>query len=115
VLADEGLAAAIDALAEDAAVPIRVDGVPDERFDGSIETTAYTVVAELARTATGALAVRAARAGDGLLLEVETSDPGSHFDMVGLEDRVGAIGGRLTVESHTRTRVTVRAELPCAS
>jgi signal transduction histidine kinase len=115
VLADEGLAAAIDALAEDAAIPIRIDGMSDDRFPGPVETAAYTVVAELARTATDAVAVSAVRSGDVLLLEVETRDPASAFDVVGLEDRVGAIGGRLSVEADIGGRVTIRAELPCGS
>jgi signal transduction histidine kinase len=115
VLADEGLAAAIDALAEDAAVPIRVERTTEERFPASVETAAYTVVAEPARTARGPIGVRAVRHGDLLVVEVETGDPISDFDIVSLEDRVGAIGGRLALVHGTGSRATIRAELPCGS
>jgi signal transduction histidine kinase len=115
VLADEGLAAAVEALAEESAVPIRSGGLPDERFPPPVETAAYTVVAELARTAAGGLTVQAARDNGVLRLEVVAPDAASGLDLVALEDRVGAIGGRLAALRDGDGRITIRAELPCES
>ena len=42
VLADEGLAAAVEALAEDGRVPIRIRSLPEGRFALGVETAAYT-------------------------------------------------------------------------
>jgi signal transduction histidine kinase len=96
-------------------VPIRIRGLPDGRDGAPVETAAYTVVAELARTATTRLVVGAERTGRMLAVEVETDDPGAGLDLTGLEDRVGALDGRLTVRPARAGRVTIRAELPCGS
>ena len=58
VLADEGLAAAVEALAEDGRVPIRIRSLPEGRFALGVETAAYTVVAEAVRATTSGVAVR---------------------------------------------------------
>jgi signal transduction histidine kinase len=114
VLADEGLAAAVEALAEEARVPIQIGALPESRLAGSVETAAYTVVAEAARAVTSAVAVRLERSGDALAVEVETDDLGG-LDLAPLEDRVGALNGSLAVERRENGRVAIRAELPCAS
>src|SRR5829696_293322 len=46
VLTDEGLAAAVEALAEEGRIPIRMGALPEGRFAPDVETAAYTVVAE---------------------------------------------------------------------
>jgi signal transduction histidine kinase len=115
VLADEGLAAAVEALAEEATIPIRIRGLPEGRFAAPIETAAYTVVAGLAKSATRRVVVGGERAGDVLTVEVETDGLRDSLDVVELEDRLGALDGRLTVQPGADGRVTVRAELPCAS
>jgi signal transduction histidine kinase len=113
VLADEGVGAAIEALAEEARVPVTIGGLPDARFEPAVETAAYTVVAEVARAATGAVAVRADRAGGMLVVVVETP-PGAEPDLVALRDRLGALDGSLTVDRRDG-RERFRAEVPCAS
>ena len=114
VLADEGLAAAVEALAEDGRVSIRILGLPEGRFAARIETAAYTVVAEAVRATTSAVVVEAKRSGDALLVDVETHDE-SGLGLVALQDRLGALDGRLVVERGTDGNVTIRAELPCES
>ena len=114
VLADAGLAVAVDALAEEGHVGIVVGPLPQGRFPPAIETAAYTVVAEAARTASGDIAVRGEERRGTLVVEVET-DGDRGLDVVALEDRLGALEGRLAVEERTNGRVTIRAELPCAS
>ena len=114
VLADEGLGAAVEALAEEGRVPIRISGIADTRYDASIETAAYTVVAEAARTATDTLAVGVTASEDTLVVEVESPDSEA-LDLTALEDRIGALDGRLSVIPGANGGVTIRAELPCAS
>jgi len=113
VLADEGLAAAVEALAEEGRLPVSIRGLPEERFPPAVETAAYTVVVEASRIAAGGITVHAERIGEALVIEVETQPEA--LDLVELEDRIGAVDGRLTVERRTAGNVTVRAELPCAS
>jgi signal transduction histidine kinase len=115
VLADEGVAAAIEDLAEDGGVPIRIRGLPENRFPAAVETAAYTVVAEAARAATGALAVHADRFGGALVVQVDTDGFGDELDLVALEDRVAALDGTLAVRPSEGGHVTLRAELPCES
>ena len=113
VLADEGVGAAIEALAEEARVPLRIGGLPDGRFAPAVETAAYTVVAEVARAARGAVTVRADRMDGALVVELETVH-GAEPDLVALRDRLGALDGSLTVDSRDG-RERFRAEVPCAS
>jgi signal transduction histidine kinase len=114
VLADEGLGAAVEALAEEAPIPVRIGELPEARLPLPVETAAYTVVAEAARSSTAALDVRATQAGRELVVEVVTTGADG-LDVVGLEDRVGALDGRLVVERGADGQTTLRAELPCAS
>jgi signal transduction histidine kinase len=107
VLTDEGLAAAVEALAED--VPLRVGDLPQERFSPAVETAAYLVVAETAKA--GAASVRAERREGALVVDVEAeAEP---EELVDLEDRVGALDGRLDVEQDADGGVRIRAEIPC--
>lgn len=114
VLADEGLAAAIEALAEDGRVPVRIRSLPEGRFALGVETAAYTVVAEAVRATTSGVVVEATRSGDALLLDVEALDENG-LDIIALQDRLGALDGRLAVERREDGYVTLRAELPCES
>ena len=121
ILTESGLAAAIDALAERTTIPVVAD-VVDRRFDATVEATAYFVVAEALTNvvrysgADGAR-VMVGEAGDALLVEVSDdgrggADPAAGSGLRGLDDRVAAIGGRLTVTSPAGGGTTIRAELP---
>jgi signal transduction histidine kinase len=112
VLADAGLTAALVALAEDAQVPIELDGLPRDRFAPQIEAAAYVIVAEAASAASGTLVVRGERTPGLLVLDVEVPGMSQRFDPMELEDRVDAADGRLTLERRGGT-VTIHAELPC--
>jgi signal transduction histidine kinase len=122
ILADRGLAAAIEALGRRSAIPVTVDADPDRRPLPVIETAAYFVVAEaltnVAKHAGGASAhVAVGLAGEQLVLEVVDSGPGgadpAGGGLTGLRHRVEALDGTLTVVSPPGKGTTIRAQLPC--
>jgi signal transduction histidine kinase len=122
VLADRGLAAAIEALGRRAAIPVTVDADRDQRPLPVVETAAYFVVAEaltnVAKHAGGASArVRVQRVGDDLVIEVADDGPGGANPggggLTGLRHRVEALDGTLSVTSPPGAGTTIRAELPC--
>jgi hypothetical protein len=83
----------------------------EDRFADAVERTAYEVVVEaIAAAAVGAsdhLDVRVAHTDDDLVIEID----GAGLDPVPrLADRVGALGGRITIG-----RSRLRVEIPCAS
>lgn len=91
VLRDEGLAAALGALAETR--PLRFE-VPPDRLPDAVETTAYLVVAR----ATEAGPTWARVETDGRCLTVRATITGCrHLPVDDLLDRVGALDGILTV------------------
>ena len=122
VLADGGLRPALKALARRSAVPVRLDVRVDGRLPDQIELAAYYTVAEtLAHTAEPASASvidvsvttdeRAlhlrVHGGDGDL----TGGPG----LVGVTDRVEALGGRLSLHHPPGGGTTVQICVPLAA
>jgi signal transduction histidine kinase len=106
VLRDEGLSAAVHALAE--THPVSVREMPAERLAASVETTAYLVVARA--VAAGPVVVAGALDGDGLVLTVVVR--GASPDLAELHDRAEALGGSLTVSDDpqgTRLRLALPA------
>ena len=114
LLGTEGLAVALQELAEESSSPLELTAVTAERFESRLETTAYFVVAEAIRLAApGRVAVRAERHDSRLVIELQTDNaPAATVD---LEDRVGAIDGRLNILRRPDGRTTMQAELPCGS
>jgi signal transduction histidine kinase len=122
ILTEAGLGAAINALAERSMVPVMVSAVPDRRLSAAVEATAYFVVSEaLANVAKYASATKASigAACDGSTLRVEVGDDGiggadgsRGTGIRGLQDRVAALGGRLTIESPAGQGTLVVAEIP---
>jgi signal transduction histidine kinase len=124
VLADRGLAAAVESLGKRAAIPVEVDAHIPRRPAPVIEAAAYFVVAEAltnvakhARGATGHVTL----AGERRRLVVTVADDGpggadpEGSGLTGLRHRVEALDGTLTVTSPPGAGTTIRAELPCAS
>jgi signal transduction histidine kinase len=110
-LTDGGLAAALDVLAE-WAPELEITRLPAERFDPAVESAAYFAVASLERAVAGPIVVDASLERGTLILEVRTAEtPGSLIDV---EDRVGALDGRLDVEQLPDGSTVVRVALPCA-
>jgi signal transduction histidine kinase len=121
VLTEEGLAAAIESLADRTPVPVTVTAVPAERLPAPVEAAAYFVTCEaLANAVKHAGASRvtiAARVNGTLRVEVADdgvggADPGGE-GLRGLADRVEALDGRLGVESRPDEGTVVWAEIPC--
>jgi signal transduction histidine kinase len=113
-LTDEGLSAAIEALAEGAPVLIETTELLEERLDPAVEAAAYFVVSEIVeRNKARALRIGTRRADRLLVVDIE-SDGDAPEDLVDLEDRVGALDGRLKVERRPSRSTRIRVEIPCA-
>lgn len=120
VLTRGGLRAGLDAAVTRLDLQVHVD-VPAERFPAEIEASAYFIAAEaLTNVVKHAHADRAdvtASVRDGRLhVEVRDdgiggADPDGH-GLVGMCDRVTALGGRLKIESPARGGTLVTATLP---
>jgi signal transduction histidine kinase len=120
VLVHGGLRGGVRSIVSRLDLPVEID-VPSERFPAEVEASAYFVVAEaLTNVVKHARAERAevrASMEDGML-RVEVCDDGvgaadpSGHGLVGLADRVTAIGGELVVESPESGGTLVAAKLP---
>ena len=120
ILTQRGLRSGISSIVSRLELPVEVD-VPGGRYPVEIEASAYFVVAEaLTNVVKHSQAERAwvtARLEDGML-RVEVRDDGvggadrSGRGLVGLGDRVSAIGGQLVVESPESGGTLVAARLP---
>jgi signal transduction histidine kinase len=124
VLADRGIGAALDTLADRSPLPTSVRVDLDGRPPARVETAAYFVAAEaLANAAkhSGAERVEISVGQRDGMLEVEITDDGeggadpAGGGLSGLRRRVEALDGTLTVESPAGGPTTIRAELPCGS
>ncbi|MGH3425638.1 MAG: GAF domain-containing sensor histidine kinase, partial [Nocardioidaceae bacterium] len=126
VLSDRGLLAAVTTRVSRVPVGVTIDagaGLSDARFPGDVEAAAYFMVAEGLTNAlkhAGVEELRVSLAVEGDRLYVEVSDDGVGFvpadavghGLTGLADRVGAVGGRLHVDSRPGRGTRLRAELP---
>jgi signal transduction histidine kinase len=120
VLVQGGLRGGVRSIVSRLDLPVEID-VPSERFSAEVEASAYFVVAEaLTNVVKHACAERAevrASMGNGMLrVEVRddgvgAADPSGH-GLVGLADRVTAIGGELVVHSPEAGGTLVAANLP---
>jgi signal transduction histidine kinase len=122
VLAEGGLRPALNALARRSAVPVRLDVAVEGRLPQPIELAAYYVVSEaLTNTAKHAAAtvidVQVAAEHGVLRLRVRDdghggADPTRGSGLVGLTDRVQALGGHIRVNSPPGEGTTIQLELP---
>jgi signal transduction histidine kinase len=114
VLADEGLSAAIEGLAEGSTVAVAVGPIDVDPLDPSVAEAAYAIVSDVVEAAAGPVRVEAMRVDGSLTLVVDA--PSLTADMiVELGDRVGAVDGILTVREAASGRVLLIAEIPCGS
>jgi signal transduction histidine kinase len=126
VLADRGLDGALEELAARSAVPTGclVD-LGDERLPSHVENAAYFLVAEaltnVAKHSGASMATVVADLDRGSLV-VEVSDDGiggaqvaKGHGLAGLEQRVRAVEGQLTISSPQGGPTSVQAVIPCGS
>ena len=124
LLAQGGLEPALKTLARRSAVPVELDLRARTRLPERVEVAAYYVVAEALTNA-----ARHARAS---VVQVETetaegvlqlwirddgtggADPDRGSGLVGLKDRVEALGGTITVQSPVGAGTALHVELPLA-
>jgi signal transduction histidine kinase len=121
LLAERGLGAAIEALAELSPIPVRTEVISDG-LSAALEKTAYYVVAEgltnVAKHAAASEAAVSIRLEDGSLRVVVADDGvggaslAPNSGLQGLEDRVVATGGSLSIRSGVEG-TTLTAVIPC--
>ena len=121
VLVDEGLAAALGALAGLAPVPVAVTA-PEERLPLSVEIAAYFVCSEalanVAKHAHASCVDCSVLRRDGAIVVTVRDDgvggagAGGGSGLRGLADRVGVLGGRLAITSPPGEGTTLTATLP---
>ena len=121
---DEGLAAALQALASRSRLRISVEAT-GERFEERFETAAYFVASEALTNAAkhaGAsrVSVTAQRRNGSLVVSVRDDGvggavPAPGSGLAGITDRVAALGGSVSVASPSGRGTEVTAELPCGS
>jgi signal transduction histidine kinase len=124
VLADRGLAAAVESLGKRSAIEVETEVRVARRPPPVVETAAYFVVAEaltnVAKHGGGAGArTIVEQDGDVLVIVVADDGPGgadpAGGGLSGLRQRVQALDGTLTVRSPVGGGTSIRAELPCES
>jgi signal transduction histidine kinase len=122
VLSEGGLAPALRALARRSAVPVKLTVSTSGRLAERIEVTAYYVVSELLTNAVKharASVVRVAveQRDKTLRLSIRDdgvggADPARGSGLIGLRDRVEAIGGTVVIQSPAGAGTTVLVSLP---
>jgi signal transduction histidine kinase len=122
LLSDRGLAAALEALATRAPVPVQISGVPADRLGERVEACAYFVTAEALTNI--AKYANATEAFVDLSLEdhclrlkvrddgVGGADLSTGSGLRGLRDRVDALDGQLELDSPPGAGTTLTVEIP---
>ncbi len=123
VLTQGGLRSGVNTIISRLDLPVEVD-IPAKRLPPDIEASAYFVVAEALTNVvkhSRAEHAQVSATADGGTLQVQVrddgvggADPDGH-GLVGLADRVTALGGRLEVQSPTGGGTLVSATLPLAT
>ncbi len=124
LLADEGLAAAVAALARKAPMPVTVDTAGIGRYPPEIETAVYFCCAETLRNAAshaGPAAARLRLADSGEELSFTVADGGPGFDPAAaapgsglqhMRDRLAALDGALEIDTAPGSGATVTGRIP---
>jgi GAF domain-containing protein len=125
ILSKGGLAPALEGLAHRSPIPVNLELKADPRLPGPIEVAAYYVASEaLANTAKHAQAsqieVSLASRNGSLVLSIRDdgvggASPGRGSGLVGLQDRVEALGGTIKIDSSAGSGTCVVVTLPIAT
>jgi len=121
ILVQGGLAPAIRSLAERCPIPVEVTGDLD-RLEPRLEAALYFVAAEGITNAVKhsrgqRIRVQLRRRSGWAFVDVSDdgvggADPSRGSGLVGLSDRVAAVGGRLSLQSNQLHGTSLRAEVP---
>jgi signal transduction histidine kinase len=121
-LSEDGLKPALRRLVSRSPLRVNLDAQADGRFSEPVEVTAYYVVSEALTNAAkyaGAPVVDVAVAADGDALRVEVhddgrggADPAKGSGLLGLRDRVEAIGGTMRLTSPPGAGTSLSVVLP---
>jgi signal transduction histidine kinase len=113
-LAESGLTGALATLAARAPIAVEVATISTVRHAPQVEAAAYATVSDAVDDAhersASYLAVRLVEQHGVLAVETEDDGTPRSSTMLGVVDRVGALGGHVVVGTST-----LRAEVPCAS
>ncbi|HEY0620114.1 MAG TPA: histidine kinase, partial [Kribbella sp.] len=122
ILSEGGLGPALKALARRSVVPVELDVSVQQRLAERVEVAAYYVVSEAlanaAKHAHASLAQVRVEAGNGILAlrirddGVGGADPARGSGLIGLTDRVEALGGKIAVASPAGEGTSLHVELP---
>jgi signal transduction histidine kinase len=122
ILAEAGLGAALRGLARRSALPVRLQVHQDGRLPAESEATAYYVVSEafanaVKHASASAIDVRVEAAEDTLTVQVSDdgvggADPSRGSGLMGIRDRVEAVGGTLALHSQAQSGTMLTARLP---
>jgi signal transduction histidine kinase len=122
ILSEGGLAPALRALARRSTIAVELDVATEARFLGPIEIAAYFVASEALANATkhaqaSRIELALATRSNSLLLSIRDdgiggADPAHGSGLIGLTDRVEALGGSIEVRSSAGRGTQITAELP---
>ncbi|MET0766586.1 MAG: CHASE3 domain-containing protein [Aeromicrobium sp.] len=122
ILAEGGLGPALRTLARRSAIPVELESQTDVRFTEPIELAAYYVVSEALTNAVKhaeatVVSVATEKRDDTLHLWIRDDGVGGADAMngsgiIGLKDRVEALGGKLSVASPAHAGTTLHVQLP---
>jgi signal transduction histidine kinase len=122
ILSEHGLGPALAALRRRSAVPVELDVHVQRRLPGPVEVAAYYVVSEAltnaAKHARASVVTVELHAHDAVLRlvirddEIGGADPGQGSGLLGLRDRIEALGGTLQVTSPAGNGTTLQVQVP---
>jgi signal transduction histidine kinase len=124
ILSEGGLAPALKMLARRSTVPVQIHVHADARLPERVEVAAYYVISEALTNAAkhaqaSVIQVSAATTSQSLQLDIRDDGTGGAdavqgSGLIGLKDRVEALGGTITVHSPVGAGTSLHAELPLA-
>ena len=122
ILTAGGLRQAVMALARRSAIPVDLDLGADDQLPQPVEASAYYIVAEAmtnaakhSRASSISISTRSANGVLSLLVEDDGAggaDFAAGTGLVGIKDRVEALGGRMSVDSPPGVGTSLQVELP---
>jgi GAF domain-containing protein len=122
ILSDAGLDDAVTTLARRSAIQVDLDVSFQGRFDPTLEATVYYIVAEsitnaVKHASAPTVAVCGGLRGEAIELEIRDdgaggADPERGTGLIGLKDRVDALGGTISLASPVGAGTTIRVRLP---